>query len=285
MKLSVKTILALVMGLSFSAVTYVYVVNEANGESQIMNSASLPLFLSQCVEKSVSTPLDLEGRLNVAVWNLYKQQKSGWDSVLTELVSSNELVLLQEAKLSKNLTQFITNNSQQVLMAKAFKVFKTPIGVMNLANVQAESACAYHATEPWIRFAKSALVSQYLLSNGENLMVVNLHGINFDWRLKAYRSQFALLAEQISVHTGPVIMAGDFNTWRQGRLDVVGEFATKLGLQEASYETDNRNRVFGKALDHLYYRGLKLQRAHSNTTEASDHNPIQASFTLIDKRV
>ena len=271
------------MLLLFGSAAYVYSVNEANGENLIMSSAKSPLFLSQCVENTAILPLDTDGKLSVSVWNIYKQQRSSWSSVLTELLDSSELVLLQEAKLSTGLKSFLQEDSHQVLMAKAFKVFKTQIGVMNLAKVSAESACAYQAIEPWIRFAKSALVSTYPLSNGENLLVVNLHGINFAWRLKEYRKQISLLAEQIKAHNGPVIMAGDFNTWRQGRVDMIGEFMLQLGMTEAKYAVDKRNRVFGLALDHLYYSGLVLDEAHVTPTKASDHNPIQASFSLIQK--
>ena len=271
------------MLLLLGSATYVYSVNEANGDNLIMSSAKSPLFLSQCVENTATLPLDTDGKLSVSVWNIYKQQRSSWSSVLTELLDSSELVLLQEAKLSTGLKSFLQEDSHQVLMAKAFKVFKTPIGVMNLAKVSAESACAYQAIEPWIRFAKSALVSTYPLSNGENLLVVNLHGINFAWRLKEYRKQISLLAEQIKAHNGPVIMAGDFNTWRQGRVDMIGEFMLQLGMTEAKYAVDKRNRVFGLALDHLYYSGLVLDEAHVTPTKASDHNPIQASFSLIQK--
>jgi endonuclease/exonuclease/phosphatase (EEP) superfamily protein YafD len=281
LKLKLKITVSLVMLLLLGAVTYVYVVNEANGDNLIMSSAQSPLFLSQCVEDTAILPLDTDGKLNVSVWNIYKQQKPSWNSVLTELVNNSELVLLQEAKLSTSLKRFLEKNSHQVLMAKAFKVFKTPIGVMNLAKVAAESACAYQAIEPWIRFAKSALVSKYPLSNGETLLVVNLHGINFAWRLKEYRQQFTQLAEQIKAHHGPIIMAGDFNTWRQGRIDMIGEFTHQLGMTEAKYVVDKRNRVFGLALDHLYYSGLVLDEAHVTPTEASDHNPIQARFSLI----
>ncbi|WP_326515405.1 MULTISPECIES: endonuclease/exonuclease/phosphatase family protein [unclassified Shewanella] len=283
LKLKFKITVCLVTLLLFGVTSYVYLVNEANGEKLIMSSAKLPLFLSQCVEETAIQPLDTDGKLNVSVWNIYKQQRSSWNPVLTELVKSSELVLLQEAKLSTGLKNFLQENDHQVLMAKAFKVFKTPIGVMNLAKVAAESACAYQAIEPWIRFAKSALVSKYPLSNGETLLVVNLHGINFAWRLKAYRQQFSLLAEQIKAHQGPVIMAGDFNTWRQGRVDMIGEFTKQLGMTEAKYVIDKRNRVFGLALDHLYYSGLDLIEAHATPTQASDHNPIQASFSLIKK--
>ncbi len=46
------------------------------------------------------------------------------------------------------------------------------------------------------------------------------------------------------------------------------------------YQKDQRIKVFGKPLDHLYYRDLRLVRAEAPKTDASDHNPIIASFRL-----
>ncbi len=260
--------------LAFSA------INHANGTPKVMINLVEPLFQTQCSQHSSSGYLDLDGRLNVSVWNIYKQKRKNWKPVLKRLSHSSQLVLLQEAGLTTEMVDFITSHSLNVAMAKAFKLFGTSLGVMNLSTTSASSACAFHATEPLIRFAKSALVTHYPLSNGETLLVVNLHGINFDWKLTRYTEQFEALSLELGAHTGPIILAGDFNTWRKDRLNLISEFAKRFGLSEAEYHLDERQRFFGLALDHLYYRGLDFHHAESKVTDASDHNPIIAHFTL-----
>ncbi|CAM3964404.1 MULTISPECIES: endonuclease/exonuclease/phosphatase family protein [Shewanella] len=275
-RLWLKSLLLLLL----SAAVYVAVATYLNGEPEVMMSEIEPVFVSQCVTAPSSRVLDSEGRLRVGVWNIYKQQKKGWQQDLTELARRSELMLLQEAKLNAGFHQYLDGSSLHLVMAKAFSLLKSPVGVMNLATEQARDACAYHAVEPWIRFAKSTLISRYPLSNGQTLLVVNLHGINFDWQLKSYRAQWQQIVQKINLHQGPVILGGDFNTWRGQRMAYIEQLAHQLRLKEAVYEEDKRHRVFGLPLDHLYYRGLNLMMAESFTSGASDHNPIWAEFKL-----
>ncbi len=240
-----------------------------------------PFFVSQCSSHSSPASLDRNGKLNIAVWNIYKQKKLNWQPVLTDLTQNNDLVLLQEAKLNLTFQQYLEENKFHVVMAKGFRLMNVPMGVMNVSTQAANEACAYQTTEPLIRFAKSTLVSRYPLSTREQLLVINLHGINFDVRLTSFEAQFKQILSKVTAHRGPVILAGDFNTWRDGRLDIVKQLAHGLRLEEAQYKVDFRKRVFGLPLDHLYYRGLRLVSANSDQTTASDHNPIQTQFELL----
>lgn len=275
-----RWLLALVCFITFSFVLIFSGINQANGTPKVMVNLVEPMFQTQCAHPLSSGHLDLDGRLNVSVWNIYKQKRKNWKHVLKRLSHSSQLVLLQEAGLTTEMVDFINSHSLNVAMTKAFKLFGTSLGVMNLSASPASSACAFHATEPLIRFAKSALITHYPLSNGETLLVVNLHGINFDWQLARYTEQFEALSLELGGHSGPIILAGDFNTWRNDRLKLIYDFAKRFGLSEAEYHLDERQRFFGLALDHLFYRGLDFHHAESKVTDASDHNPIIAHFTL-----
>jgi len=275
-----RWLLALVCFITVSFVLIFSGINQANGTPKVMVNLVEPMFQTQCAHPLSSGHLDLDGRLNVSVWNIYKQKRKNWKHVLKRLSHSSQLVLLQEAGLTTEMVDFINSHSLNVAMTKAFKLFGTSLGVMNLSASPASSACAFHATEPLIRFAKSALITHYPLSNGETLLVVNLHGINFDWKLARYTEQFEALSLELGGHSGPIILAGDFNTWRNDRLKLIYDFAKRFGLSEAEYHLDERQRFFGLALDHLFYRGLDFHHAESKVTDASDHNPIIAHFTL-----
>ncbi len=262
---------------------YIVAICYFNGNPEIMMTESKPYFSSQCLSQDTTSPLDRNGRLSIAVWNIYKQKKQDWQPVLKQLTDHNDLVLLQEAKLNHTFATYLEEIHHHVVMAKGFKLLNVPMGVMNISSQPANQACAYQTTEPLIRFAKSTLVASYPLSTGETLMVVNLHGVNFDIRLNRFEAQFKQVIHKISSHRGPIILAGDFNTWRDGRLNIVKHLTQGIRLQEAHYRTDFRKRVFGLPLDHLYYRGLTLVEANSDRTTASDHNPIKTQFMLMNE--
>ncbi|QFU22908.1 endonuclease/exonuclease/phosphatase family protein [Shewanella eurypsychrophilus] len=252
----------------------------ANNDPKVTTDIDKGTFLFQCEEHRTNGALDDNGQLDVSVWNIYKQQREGWDTLLSSLNESSQLVLLQEASLTQELKNYIHNSVLEVAMAHAFRLWDTAFGVMNLSKVSASRVCAYTATEPLIRFAKSGIVAIYPLSNGSELLVVNLHGINFEWNLTHYKKQLEALAVELTEHKGPIILAGDFNTWREERMETVNKFAQRFNLIEAQYGIDERERVFGYPLDHLFFRGLIFEGAEAKLTESSDHNPITAHFVL-----
>ena len=243
-----------------------------------VQTCALPIY---CIESEIAPPLDNNGTLTVAVWNIYKQQRTNWRSALVSFTQQSDLVLLQEASLNVELQTYLDTSHWQVRMANAFRFLDTPAGVMNLSRVSSRQTCAYLAMEPWLRLPKSALLSQFSLSDGQTLAVVNLHGVNFAIGLNEYKQQLDSLKSVLEQHQGPIILAGDFNTWRKARIKVVRVFAHSLGLKEVQYHNDQRVRVLGKPLDHLYYRDLRLVKAEAPKTDASDHSPLLATFKLM----
>ncbi|MCE9678437.1 endonuclease/exonuclease/phosphatase family protein [Shewanella sp. AS1] len=262
-------------------ILYLALVRGFNGQPEVMMGESKAMFLGQCLTSNKPAALDTDGVLNVAVWNIYKQKRSSWQPQLKQILDKSELVLLQEAKLDQSLSDYLKQRRRHMVMGKGFKLLNTPMGVMNIASASVLDACAYQTVEPWIRFAKSTLISSYALSSGQTLLVINLHGINFDWKLDRFNAQWQQIVHKIALHHGPTIVAGDFNTWRPARIELVNELTARLKLKEVKYHRDQRQRVFGYPLDHLYYRGLHLVEAEAFETRASDHNPITARFTLM----
>lgn len=248
--------------------------------AKVDNKLSNPQFTHSCLNHSAMEFLDSNGKLSVSVWNIYKQQNNGWHNVLSRLHKRSELILLQEASLNDDLANFIYSTNKVADMVRAFKRLNTVNGVMNIANVPAINVCANLTMEPWIRLAKSALISQYALSNGKRLLVINVHSINFSWFLSEYKKQLNVLSDAIAKHQGPVILAGDFNTWRLARNTLLNKLALQFNLKEAISKNDKRVRFMGMPLDHLFYRGLNLNSVHVTNTDSSDHNPITANFSL-----
>lgn len=223
-------------------------------------------------------PLTDDSKLRVLVWNIFKQQRAEWLSVLQNFGKDAHLVLLQEAQTTPELVRFATTNYLAADQVPAFVLPQHPSGVMTLASAHPVYCCPLREREPLLRLSKSALVTAYPLPGGEILMVVNIHAVNFSLGIDVYSKQLGPIGEQIIHHTGPVIMAGDFNAWSRQRINALYTFAGDMGLEEVNFTDDHRRKAFGRPLDFVFYRGMSVTEASVLVTRASDHNPLLVEF-------
>lgn len=228
----------------------------------------------------VNGPLLTSGFLRVMVWNIFKQQRADWLSVLNQFGRNTQLMLLQEAQTTPELVKFATSNYLAADQVPAFVLPQHPSGVMTLSAAYPVYCFPFREQEPLLRLSKSALITVYPLYNELSLMVINIHAINFSFGVDVYRKQLAPIGEQITIHKGPVIMAGDFNTWSRQRVNVLQNFVDSFKLQEVRFIYDHRRRIFGRPLDFIFYRELEVVNASIPITSASDHNPLLVEFYL-----
>lgn len=227
--------------------------------------------------------LDVNGQINLLVWNIYKQNRSNWSAALSELSDGQQLLLLQEANMSQEFKRWINQLGWDGTQTRAFEAFGEAAGVINLAKVMPIQACAYTQLEPWLRLPKSAIYARYRLSNQQELAVINLHAVNFSYGTQEYQQQLNALLNALGNFIGPVIVAGDFNSWSEARIALLRTNLQSIGLQDVAFEPDNRVRfINGLALDHVFYRGLQLEKAEAPLSDASDHNPLLVRFQLVN---
>lgn len=239
------------------------------------NANNCPDFFDNQMQPTVSLP----DEFSVASWNIYKQQNDGWKNELAHFMNEYDLVMLQEAKLGFLLQQTLANSKVSWTQVGAFNVYKQPVGVLTASRVAPISACKSTLSEPWIRFPKSSLITYYPWQDGQQtLLQANLHAINFTLGADEFNEQLSEIIDVIRAHKGPVILAGDFNTWTNKRLNSLLESTKSVDLFEVTYNADERVTTFGLPLDSIFYRGLRLISATSIVTEASDHNPLIATF-------
>jgi endonuclease/exonuclease/phosphatase (EEP) superfamily protein YafD len=81
-------------------------------------------------------------------------------------------------------------------------------------------------------------------------------------------------------HTGPIVLAGDFNDWSQRRNDILSLVGQRLDLIPVQLTGDARSRYWGRPVDHIYYRGLEVVQAQAVKVTSSDHNPLLVRFRL-----
>jgi endonuclease/exonuclease/phosphatase (EEP) superfamily protein YafD len=219
--------------------------------------------------------------IRLVTWNVHKQADPGWQRDLRTLSSGNDIVLLQEIVLDSPLRDLIADEGLRWVMASSFLMSDLDYGVLTAARVQPVATCTERVVEPLLRIPKSAIISWFALrGQPETLAVVNVHAINFSLSLGAYRAQFRAIGETLAGHEGPVILAGDLNTWTAARAQAVREVAKRLGLTEVRFAADRRSVFFGHELDHIYTRGLALVASSAMLVRSSDHNPVEATLRV-----
>jgi endonuclease/exonuclease/phosphatase (EEP) superfamily protein YafD len=223
--------------------------------------------------------------IRVVSWNIHKQKNAGWEHDLARLAHENDLVLLQEATLDDALRRVIENAGHGWVMASSFRYAEHDIGVMTAARVRPVGTCTHRIGEPLIVVPKSTVITWYRLTGTRELLaIVNLHAINFSLLLGAYEQQLAALVDALAAHRGPLVLAGDFNTWTDARKQALLQSAARLGVAEASFPEDRRTLFLGKQVDHVLVRGLDTLSVSAIAVSSSDHNPVQATLRLTSSR-
>ncbi len=275
---------AIISGVIFVSICFLLFIVFSFFELSISENASLTFYKSETAcyqDKSTQTPIDMNQNLKVLVWNIYKQKSSLLLPELSRLVEKHDLSLLQEAVSRFDLLALLRNKNQFFNQVNAFTFNGETAGVMTVSKFKPVRVCAFIEKEPLFQLPKSGLLSQYLLSNGEHLSVINLHSVNFTFDLTVYQNQLKALVNEVNQKKGPLIVAGDFNSWSEARFRLLNKLLSELELKPIKFEDDQRLRVFGYPLDHLYYRDLHLIKANSKDTKASDHAWLSASFSFL----
>ena len=216
------------------------------------------------------------------VWNLHKGQDAGWQQALNRLAQGRDLLLLQEVLNTQELAAQYSSRFPTALYASAFAYLQQQSGVEILSQFAPHFYCAGAKSEPWIRIPKVGAAMSLPLSNGQALLLVNVHLINFEINPTAYEAQLRTLMQLVSQHQGPLVLSGDFNSWNGYRAQIIRKVINEFGLEEVSFAQDHRLRFLGNPLDHIFVRGLNVLNATTEPTESSDHAPLLLEVELAD---
>jgi len=218
--------------------------------------------------------------INFLCWNIKKGLKPNWREDLLDLVDGKDLVIIQEAVLHSDLTEAF-DESVHWSFAKGYKTNKRTTGVMTICKHKPVRRHQLTCWEPWLATPKCTNITEYALSDTEEtLVVVNIHAINFTLGVKQFRKQIDKVRKVLAKHNGPIILSGDFNTWRKKRMKILDALAIEHGLNALSFQEDHRKTVFGQLLDHIYVRSLTPESTGTHNVKSSDHNPISAELSF-----
>ena len=231
--------------------------------------------------------------IKVLLWNVFKCKKKGWQSDFISLTDDKDLILLQEAVLNSPFDGLFNHSSQhQWIMASSFRNVKSNIetGVKTGSSVVASkhffSASAH--SEPVTNTKKMVLATEYpLVGSAESslepsLLVINTHMINFV-SFEKFSAHLDQAFQALEHHSGPILFAGDFNTWNKKRMQYFDELAMLCLLKEVQITRQPRLGHLFCHLDHIYCRGLSVVDVHVHTDiHSSDHYPISLSLNISD---
>ncbi len=220
--------------------------------------------------------------IEILSWNIQKAGAEGWSKDFGDLAQPAQLVFLQEATLQAGIPALLPDAWVSVF-SEGYTTDAIQSGVMTLAASAPISHCRHSSIEPLLRTPKAASVAHYpLKGRSDTLLAINLHAVNFSLGLTSLRDQFKPLVAALLAHEGPAIVAGDFNTWSESRQVLVDQFMSAQGLAPVQFADDQRSRPTGRALDHVYVRGMTTRSAEVLPVSSSDHNPIRLRVSIND---
>jgi len=220
-------------------------------------------------------------------WNVYKNnlKQPAFQPYLRSLIEVKkvDLMLFQEANFKSDkkciLSEFAIDAAANLEYGGKF------YGVLTASMTESQKSQAFlsKGKESLIGTHKSLLLSQFAFKDGTRLLVLNVHAINFRENQR-YSSEMDRFLEYVKGHDGPMIIAGDFNSWNEKRMKKLAKMQEVHSLQAIPFKEKSKIKSFmGYPLDYIFYRGLELlDSAVIDGNQLSDHNPLFGRFRKIN---
>ncbi len=228
--------------------------------------------------------------LDVLVWNVKKGAKETFGSEIQRLGEDKDIFLIQEAFTSPEFIQKISWFSDyqwELGISFTYRLYSNNgTGNMIGARVKPTWVKVEHTVdlEPVTETPKTTAYAKYpVAGREEELLVISMHGINFT-SFEAFARHLEQVRGEIERHSGPVILAGDFNTRTKERMAQVRTFTNSLHLLEVKFVNGNlRMTAVGSnnILDHAFLKGFKVRHAEVFPSRGSDHQPLVLNLDFL----
>lgn len=224
--------------------------------------------------------------IRILTWNMYKGKNSSWESDFLALTRDMDIALLQEAYLDHKMSRvFRDHPSMRLEMATSFILANRgyiPTGTAIGSDVKM-SDIGYRISgprEPVINTPKAVAYAKFPIAGSDKeLLTLTIHAVNFVSSNKLME-QLEDIAKIVKAHNGPVVWAGDFNTWSKKKLRRMRELMQRLGMIEVPFGPGGME-VFGNIIDYVFYRDLEVRDSYIlPDVEGADHKPMIVEFYL-----
>jgi endonuclease/exonuclease/phosphatase (EEP) superfamily protein YafD len=207
-------------------------------------------------------------------WNIEKGNNPEWLEDLQTQQTSPDLMLLQEAYIPSPFKRLVGPVTYENF-SEGYLAGRLQTGVLSVSSVKPQLHCALTAYEPWLTTPKATTITRYGLTGSEQpLLVINAHMVNFEWGVEGFIQQWQEIEQVLEQHNGPLIVAGDFNTWSVERVGVLETVKRRHNLTSVAFYPDFRTAFFGLPLDHVLLRNLNATKAKVLVSTKSDHNSL-----------
>ncbi len=269
------------------------------------------LFLTYCGYSPVKKPFVVNGgkyrwktvpqsSIRLLNWNIHKEGgRRPWREEFARIVEEKapNLVTFQEARIEPEFQRIFKKTAPMgwVCSPNTFMdLHDAYAGVLTASPFSPTAArpVLSKGIEPITNTTKAALFTTYTLRpSRKSLLLVNVHALNFQIGLASFKAQMDEIFGIVAEHRGPVILAGDFNTWRPKRMAYVDLLATEAGLARVDFSPETHAIVSRSdiPLDHVYYSEKDLAVTEGSPdvieeTMTSDHKPLFVEFELKNGR-
>ncbi|MFI3256279.1 MAG: endonuclease/exonuclease/phosphatase family protein [Psittacicella sp.] len=213
-------------------------------------------------------------------WNMHKGMDPNWRTTLYNLSKESDFILLQEVFENNKLQTFQFLSEFKIIHTGSFEKKGFLSGIMSLSRYNPTTFYINSQVEPWILVPKMGMILKYNINN-QNILIVNLHLINFEMKLVRFKKQLEDIFNILTNSKDPIIIVGDLNSWNGFRLKLLDSYLKRENLIRVSFNPDNRSTFLNKPLDHIYAKGIRIINSKSYKVNSSDHNPLEISFEII----
>lgn len=249
----------------------------AEAKITIPEESKVLINFGHCSSEFLKSPFQL------LLWNVKKgEAKDQWAIDFDRFAKQSQLILIQEAMDDHYMSQILNQYSETCWhFAISFSnqnnestgvLTGSPVIVADVDFLRSPGR------EPFLHSPKMVLLTEYFLPQRlEKLLVVNVHALNFVLDSKN-KQQIDQIVERIQGHQGPMIVAGDFNSWNKNRIDYIFKKFATLGLVQKTWDHDDRILK----LDHIFVRGISADFLEMHEQiNSSDHKPITAQLRIL----
>ncbi len=178
---------------------------------------------------------------NVAKLTLHSSYQEYLKSIIED--DSVDILLLQEVK--KSLATELELCDYSYILSPNIQTNKHIFGVLTAFKISCEDELSLLTKKRELSYAthKVTLITRHKISQDDELVIVNLHAINFV-KNSDFHTELENIRLTIKSHKGPMIVAGDFNTWNVKRVEFLREFTYDLSLTEVYFNDNSKQKKF-----------------------------------------
>lgn len=240
------------------------------------------------IDREPSATVSQQSTVRVLSWNIAKNnQDPSWTRDFLSIVETfqPDKIFLQEVKLCAQAQQMPELAEMGWSFAPNFidrsENAYSGVLIATKSNRISSQALVSQHSEPVTNTPKVSLLAQYgSAQSPSSLLAANTHLINFV-DLGKFKAQLRQMEAVLQTHTGPILLAGDFNTWNRYRWELLYKMARRLRLSAVSFSPQENQKLkrflASPPLDYIFYRGFSQKPATAkviDTITSSDHNPL-----------